>query len=255
MALSVNTHALVVCFPQDPVELAELELVSTPDLPLGVGLCALTPNALVLHQPPVSVPLGRPLELAVSLSDCGLIGPASSSAMERCLETHVRVSVFPEGLAGSDATGAAVPVSARTCGAGWTLRVLASPKSWAYAPAFTLGTQLLAGRPLLSTWLPAAVEVVCSHVRARKGAVWDAARRGDVPALMQALASGGSTEEADEVRGDASVCLQAYVPTAVCPLQFGRTALWVAANAGREEAARVLVRVGADAAAKDRVRT
>lgn len=43
----------------------------------------------------------------------------------------------------------------------------------------------------------------CNHKAAPAGAVWCAALAGYVSELQKALARGGSTEEADEVRGDA----------------------------------------------------
>lgn len=71
------------------------------------------------------------------------------------------------------------------------------------------------------------------QARVLKGAVWEAAAAGNVPALQAALDLGGSTEEADD---------------------SGLTAVIVAAERGHADVVRVLVGAGARVAARTSVR-
>ena len=91
-------------------------------------------------------------------------------------------------------------------GSGWIARALVSPAVWAEAASVTVASLTLAGRqPLLWDCFPATLQVGFNHAPAPAGAVFDAACRGDVAALLDALDAGGSTEEAerlDEVRFD-----------------------------------------------------
>ena len=76
------------------------------------------------------------------------------------------------------------------------------PGPWkADAASLTVVSLSLAGRLLPSDCLPATLPVGYNHAPAPAGAVLAAANASDVPALRAALDSGGSTEEAGEVRG------------------------------------------------------
>ena len=57
----------------------------------------------------------------------------------------------------------------------------------------------LVGRPLPCDCLPATLRVGYNHAPAPMGAVYGAAKAGEVPALQATLDAGGSTEEAEEV--------------------------------------------------------
>lgn len=58
----------------------------------------------------------------------------------------------------------------------------------------------IAGRPLPCDRLPATLRVGYNHAPAPVGALFRAAKTGDVAALRVALDAGGSTEEANTVR-------------------------------------------------------
>ena len=92
-----------------------------------------------------------------------------------------------------------IPVSARPSGSGWTARALLRPSAWANADSVTVVSLSLAGRPLPCDCLPATLRVGYNHASAREGAVFEAAKAGDLPALQAALDAGGSTEESNLV--------------------------------------------------------
>ena len=95
-----------------------------------------------------------------------------------------------------------VPVSAHPSGGGWIIRAVVRPTAWAEAASVTVVSLSLAGRPLPSNCLPATLRVGYNHAPAPMGAVYGAAKAGDVAALQAALYAGGSTEEADKVSVD-----------------------------------------------------
>ena len=94
-----------------------------------------------------------------------------------------------------------LPIVARASDGDLIVRALMRPAAWALAKSVTLVSLSLAGRPLPSDCLPATLQVGYNHAPAPEGAVYEAAWAGDVAALQAALDAGGSTEEADTVRG------------------------------------------------------
>ena len=91
----------------------------------------------------------------------------------------------------------------------------------------------------------------CNHAFAKEGAVFSAAEKGDVPALVAALAAGGSTEEGNTgrpARGPGP-----FASFALRGEPVRRTPLWIAAGNGHVKAVRILLAAGANASFQDRV--
>lgn len=95
-----------------------------------------------------------------------------------------------------------MPVKARPSGGSWIVRVLARPLAWADAASVTVVSFSLAGQGLPCECLPATLQRGYDHTPMPAGAVFEAARVGDVRALQATLDAGGSTEEANTVRVD-----------------------------------------------------
>ena len=150
------------------------------------------PSVALAHQP-----------LEVELTCAGPVPDADTSAcIARCLTDHACLRLNFEtrerGLVSE-----LVPVSARrTDGTGgcWIARALIRPASWQDAVFVNVASLSFLGRPLSCDCLPATLRVSYNHARTPAGAVFAAAKAGDVLALQAALNAGGSTEEEDEVR-------------------------------------------------------
>ena len=83
----------------------------------------------------------------------------------------------------------------------WVIRALIRPAAWAEAASVTVVSLSLVDRLLSCDSLPATLRIGYNHAPTPTGAVLEAAKAGDAAALQAALDAGGSTEEADEVRG------------------------------------------------------
>ena len=84
----------------------------------------------------------------------------------------------------------------------WVIRALIRPAAWAEAASVTVVSLSLVDRLLSCDSLPATLRIGYNHAPTPTGAVLEAAKAGDAAALQAALDAGGSTEEADEVRGN-----------------------------------------------------
>lgn len=203
MNLSSLTSVMAGGLPAAPVEPPLLGVVSDLGAPLGCVVCALAPDDIRLEPPPERILPGRPVDLLFTPRSGLALTPDAAQGIVVCLETHLRVAVNFS----SDEGVATPPVSVRAVGDGWRVRVLirtspAAPTGALLATnssPITINALTLAGQPLPSALLPAVVLFDFNHDRAPRGDVWEAAAKGDVPALMAALAAGGSTEEADRV--------------------------------------------------------
>ena len=144
----------------------------------------------------------RPLEIHLSAADPAL-GVRAAAAMACCISSHAAISVVITKN-GQHAPPVqvchAARVSARTFGDGWIARALIHPESWADAASVSVVSISISGRLVLCDCLPATVQVGYNRGPEPAGAVYAAAKAGDIPALLAALDAGGSTEEADEVR-------------------------------------------------------
>ena len=136
----------------------------------------------------------RALAIAVEVGDLNLVTTLAASGSPALLSIAVEVPGQPQ-------VAVSLPVSARVSGSVWIARALVSPTTWADAVSVTVVSLSLAGRPLPCDCLPAILRVGYNHAPASAGAVFAAAKAGDVPAQQAALDAGGSTEEADTVRG------------------------------------------------------
>ena len=156
-------------------------------------------SAIALNEVPARVHADRPLEL--ELASVGLFaGNGTAESLASWLCAHACLAIALE-VPGPPREEVSLSVSARPTGGGWIARALVRPSAWANAKSVTLVSLSLAGRPLPSDCLPATLRVGFNHSRAPAGAVHAAAKAGDVAALQAALDAGGSTEEADTVRG------------------------------------------------------
>ena len=275
MDLSSLTSEMAGGLPAAPVEPPVLAVMSDLVAPLGCIVCALAPDDIRLEPPPERVLPGRPVDLLFTPRSGMVLTPDAAQGIADCLETHLRVAVHclgDEGVAALE-----LPVSVRAVGKRWRARVLIRTSPAATTGAFLatnscpvkINALMLAGQPLPLAHLPATVLFNFNHDLAPRGDVWDAAAKGDVPALMAALAAGGSTEEADRVSlgcagstacvpHTCSTCsliarcghLRAPSSNPILVLQVGDTALMEAAAQNRLDAARVLIAAGADVTAR-----
>ena len=196
--------ALVSTLPVGPLEIPALGMgqcdSATPVI--EARLVSPTASAFGITGVPALVLTDRPLEL--ELATVRLVasdGVAESIASWISAHTllHVQISAT---LAGRTHRLASVPIVARASNGNMILRALVRPSAWADAASVTLVSLSLAGRPVPCGCLPATLQVGYNHAPAPAGAVFAAAKAGDVPALRVALDAGGSTEEAGDVCGD-----------------------------------------------------
>lgn len=124
---------------------------------------------------------------------------SATAAVAQWLSGHARLTIDIE-LPDKTRKKFSLYGSARSSDSGCIFRALAHPALWADAASVALQSLTVAGRPLTSDRLPAALPVGYNHIPAPEGAVYAAANAGDMPALQAALDDGGSTEEADIVR-------------------------------------------------------
>ena len=150
---------------------------------------------------PARVHADRPLE--VELAAVGL-GACDDNAVSiaRWISSHAHL-VIAVDVPGRPKAAYEIPLSARPShGGGWMARALIRPAAWANADSVTVVSLVFAGRPLPCDCLPATLPAGYNHAPAPAGAVMSAAKAGDAKALEAALEAGGSTEEADTVRGE-----------------------------------------------------
>ena len=154
----------------------------------------------VLSSVPTLLHSDRPLELGLTvIGQAAFAGAAESVASWISAHALLQISVDAPGQPRGEVS---VLVKARPSGGGWIVRVLVRPAAWADAAFVTVHSMSLAGRPLLCDCLPATLRVGYNHAPAPGGAVLAAAKAGDVRVLDAAIDAGGSTEEADGVRGE-----------------------------------------------------
>lgn len=84
--------------------------------------------------------------------------------------------------------------------AGLIARALIRPAAWADASTVTIVSLSLGVRPIPLFCPPVSLRVGYNHAPASEGEVLAASQAGNVAALQAALDSGGSTEEASDVR-------------------------------------------------------
>ena len=162
-------------------------------------LVSLTARAVVLRLVPARVHADRPLEVDLAAVRFGTI--AGAVTVSSWISAHARLVISVE-RAGQPQGHNSLPMTARPSGDSWIARVLVHPAYWADAASVSVVSLSLAGRPLPCDCLPATLRVGYNHAPAPAGAVYAAAKAGDVAALLAALEAGGSTEEANGVSDD-----------------------------------------------------
>ena len=157
-------------------------------------------SGIALTGIPALVHADRPLELEIAA--VGLIAEGDvAESIASWISAHACLAIAVE-VPGQPREEVFLPVSTRPSGGGWIARALVRPAAWADAASLTVVSLSRAGRPLPCDCLPATLQVGYNHSRAPAGTLSEAAEAGDVAALQAALDAGGSTEEADEVRGN-----------------------------------------------------
>ena len=240
----------------------DVELRQSPSSAIDACLVGLSTRALELIRVPPLVLADRPLEIGLAAFGPH-VGACAAASMTHCLSTHALLLIVVEFTGQSCAT-LSVPVAVHSAGDGWVARALIRPAAWADVASVTVVSLSLAGRPLMSDLLPMTLRVGYNHSPAPSGAVLAAAMAGNVLALEAALAAGGSTEEADEVRKKDKPPLSTPLPRArllllpgscnATPHAVRLSALYWAASYGHLEALRALLAAGASPAASEVVR-
>ena len=162
-------------------------------------LISQSPSDFMLNHVPICVHVNRPLELELASIGLGA-GADVAESLASWISTHALIQISVE-VPGHPRREVSVLVKARPSKGGWIVRVLVRPAYWADAASVTVVSLSLAGQPLPCECLPATLRGGYNHAPAPEGAIFAAAWAGDVPALRVALDAGGSTEEADTVRG------------------------------------------------------
>ena len=163
----------------------------------------ISPSAsdFALSRSPLLVHADRPLEVELSAIGQGAFSDAGmAESVASWISAHALLQISAE-IPGQPGGEVSLRVKARPSRGSWIVRALVRPAAWADAVSVTVVSLSLAGRPLTCDCLPATLRVGYNHAPAPEGAVFEAAKAGDVPALLAAIDAGGSTEEAAEVRG------------------------------------------------------
>ena len=187
--------------PAEAFEIRDVTMVPFPSTTstIETRLVKPSPSEFVLSRIPSLVHADRPLELevaAVELSE----GADAAESVASWISAHAVLQMSVE-VPGQPRGEVSVLVTARPSGGGWTARALVRPAAWANATSVTVLSLSLAGQPLPGDFLPVTLRVGYNHSPAPAGAVFAAAKAGDEAALDAAIEAGGSTEEADTVRG------------------------------------------------------
>lgn len=202
-----HAAALTSVLPAGPLEIHDLDVEphNSPTSAIEARLISPSASALVLTRLPRRLLPAADRYLKFKLADVGLDTSASGAAsVARWICSYVLLSITVE-VAERRHVSYCVPVTARRSDDGWVARALIRPETWSNAASVTVVSISLAGRPLSKgLQVPATLQVGYNHAPAPAGAVLAAAEAGDVPALQAALVAGGSTEEADYVRGGAN---------------------------------------------------
>ena len=139
----------------------------------------------------------RPFEIDFSTVE---LGAGAAGSVARLITSHARLEVLK--VTGKSRTPYSFPLTAHSRDGNVIARALIYPASWTDADSVIVTSLTLAGQAVSCDFLPAVLRVGYNHAPAHAGAVSAAAKAGDVRALQAALDAGGSTEEADEVRGE-----------------------------------------------------
>ena len=185
----------------NPIEIPELvvEPCESPASAIAASIYDPSSLGITATRPPAVVHADRPLD--IKFAAAGLHpGTRAAASVARHLSTHARLSLDIDMRNQSRVTISA-STTVHPSGGGWIARALVPPSTWANAASVTVVAISLAGRPLPCNCLPLFLHVGYNHAPTPEGDVLAAGETGDVSALKAALDAGGSTEEANEVRG------------------------------------------------------
>jgi len=191
--------ALACIIPSDASEIPDMTMAPFATFAIETRLVTPSASEFALNRVPPLVHADRPLELELAAVWQGG-GASAAEPVASWISGHALLQVSVE-VPGQPRGEVSLHVEARPSEGGWIVRVLVRPAYWANAASVTVLSLSLAGRPLPCACLPATLRVGYNHAPAQEGSVFTAAKAGDVPALLAAIEEGGSTEEADEVRG------------------------------------------------------
>ena len=183
-------------------EITDFELIQSPASPISpigarLSVLEIFSSVMVLRRQPPFAFLDLPLEMEFSFEK-RTPGIHVAAAAALCLSTHAQLLIRLErGTLGQNSVVA--PLLVHSTDKGWSARALLRPSSWSDSGSVVLDSISIAGRPLPCIGLPAITRVGYNHAPAAEGAVFAAAKAGDVSALRSALSAGGSTEEASPV--------------------------------------------------------
>ena len=195
--------AALIAIPLDPVEQTIIDILEHPESPSGARLYASSLCDFVLQTLPKIIFRGHPLDIYLALfsklEPSILIGPASAAAVDRAVSAHMIVTLGLHFNTAEEARTISTRISCTVCDTRLRIRILQSPALWAAADHISLQDIRFAEALQWAGRLPATVRVGCNHSLAPEGGVYLAAVSGNVAALLDALADGGSTEEANDV--------------------------------------------------------
>lgn len=195
--LAGEVAALASSLPFGPLEIPPLDMEPFESSTSAIDarlVCPSLSSMSLTHVPPVALS-DQPLDFDLSGIDRPL-GALAAASIAQGISSNARLNVV---LKACDAR-TYFPLAVSPSSSGWAVRALISPSTLAIESLITVVSLSLVGRELPCDCLPAALRVGYNHAAAPAGAVLAAAKAGDSAALKVALGSGGSTEEADEVR-------------------------------------------------------
>lgn len=194
---------LACSIPAEAFEIPDMTISPFTTSTIEARLVSPSASEFELSRVPRRVHSDRPLELELVAVRLGA-GAGAAVSVASWIFAHARLTITVD-MPGQPGGAVVLHVNARPSGGGCIIRALVHPSAWADAATVTVVSLSLAGRPLHSDCLPATLQVGYNHTLtiapASAGAVLSAAKAGSVPALWAALEAGGSTDEADRVRG------------------------------------------------------
>ena len=196
--LAGEVAALSSSLPAGPLEIPLLDMESFESSTSIIEAILVCPSLskISLARVPSVVLAERPLDFDLSGIERPL-GSLAAASIAHGISSNARLQVV---LKACDVR-TCFPLIVRPSASGWVARALVSPATLASETFITVESLTLAGHLLPSDCLPTVLRVGYNHAHAHAGAVLAAAKEGDSAALKLALGAGGSTEEADEVRG------------------------------------------------------
>ena len=201
--IRATVAALVSSTSIGPIEIPTLVMLPCDAATSAIEASVIRPlaTAFLWNHMSGRVHTDRPLEINVTAAGIER-GVGATALVARWLSAHALLTIEIDVEAGQDRASYTSPLTTRQSAGGWLARAIISPSAWANAASVTMVSITLAGRLMSCDCLPSTLLVGYNHTPAPAGAVLEAARAGDVPALQAALEAGGSTEEADAVRGE-----------------------------------------------------